>query len=449
MSQDGDSGSDSCGSRYFSEDGAETGGEVAGERLDNFVFTRDKQVPDPVELDESEEEDAPAASGPKRKKRVKKSKGKSSGKDWKHHVVRQEEGEGFERDRTTFPNAQGVAELPPWFCARARNGGVNLSPREYFGMTFTAEMRDRVVHHTNLYVTQYWLRERPADLKEDGYWPPLWVRNFKPLTAAVFDKWLGFLILMGVSHNGRERRFWSEHPLFHRPIVGKTMSRNRWLDIKRALHCQDDAAEPPVNEYDPTKISILMQMFLSQSRAIYNPGENCSIDEMMLAFKGISSMKFTRQAKPTRDGLKIFAICESSTGYVFGAYLDRRKGETVEEMVLRLVHHGKGSWRTVYMDDYFTSVCTFKKMLDVQTYGCGTTRANRGLPDEFEKKEVKGTMKSLLPGTCRWKHGDENFLAALWIDSGPCVGLSTRHDGTPTKVLRRSTPNPEPRAPNP
>ena len=45
--------------------------------------------------------------------------------------------------------------------------------------------------------------------------------------------------------------------------------------------------------------------------------------------------------------------------------------------------------------------------------------------------------KKLQPGDCLFKQGDEYFLAAAWIDSGACVGISTRHDGTPKKVLRK------------
>ena len=121
MSQDGDSGSDSCGSRYHSE---ETGGGSAAVRRDNFVFKRSRVMVTPVDSGSSEEEAAVATSGQKRQKKPKRSKGKSSGKEWKHHVVWDEEGKGSERNRTTFPNAEGVADLPPWFCVKATRGGV-------------------------------------------------------------------------------------------------------------------------------------------------------------------------------------------------------------------------------------------------------------------------------------------------------------------------------------
>jgi hypothetical protein len=79
MSQDGDSSSDSCGSRYFSEDEAETGGGETAVRRDNFVFKRNRVLVSPVESDESEEEAAGATLGQKCQRQPKNSKGKTRG----------------------------------------------------------------------------------------------------------------------------------------------------------------------------------------------------------------------------------------------------------------------------------------------------------------------------------------------------------------------------------
>ena len=76
MRQDGDSDSGSCGSGLFSDDGAEKG--VGAAPVENFVFRADTEMvhPAPVELDESDEEAAGAASGQKRPKKKKKGKAK-------------------------------------------------------------------------------------------------------------------------------------------------------------------------------------------------------------------------------------------------------------------------------------------------------------------------------------------------------------------------------------
>ena len=132
----------------------------------------------PKGLDESEDEAAGAASGQKRPKKAKKGKGAARGSEWKHFVDWEEEGLGYPRNRTTFPHDDGGAILPAAFSARARREGIHLSPLEQFRVTFSPEMRARVLKHTNLYAAEYSKRER---LRKTRKWPPRKMRRFKPL----------------------------------------------------------------------------------------------------------------------------------------------------------------------------------------------------------------------------------------------------------------------------
>jgi hypothetical protein len=92
-----------------------------------------------------------------------------------------------------------------------------------------------------------------------------------------------------------------------------------------------------------------------------------------------------------------------------------------------------GHWRTIYMDNWFTSVYSLKEMLEYKTRGCGTTRANRGLPEALEKKNVKLENR----GDFLFAQGDDGLLAAAWFDTGVVVGLSTKHDGLEGVVKRK------------
>lgn len=153
---------------------------------------------------------------------------------------------------------------------------------------------------------------------------------------------------------------------FRRPVVTVCMSRRRFDSIKRALYCQD-YNEPQEWEGQPRKIGIVLRLFTDACSEFYVVGENCAVDEVILKFKGTLRMKFTRLSKPTREDLKIFALCESGTGYVVCASLDQRCQKTIEQTVLDLVHVVSGDWRTVYMDNSLTGVSLLKKMLEVET----------------------------------------------------------------------------------
>ena len=93
----------------------------------------------------------------------------------------------------------------------------------------------------------------------------------------------------------------------------------------------------------------------------------------------------------------------------------------------------KGKHRVVYMDNLFTSVSLLRKMLVMKTYGAGTARAGRGLPQALEKKNA--ALKE--PGEFLFVQGEEGFMGAAWLDSGIACALSSVHDGVATTLKRR------------
>ena len=88
----------------------------------------------------------------------------------------------------------------------------------------------------------------------------------------------------------------------------------------------------------------------------------------------------------------------------------------------------------MYMDNLFVSVHTFQVMLQMKTYGCGTTRAHRGMPPDLEKSQLKLKNNNTLeePGDFAFRQGGGRsgvFTAFAWLDSGEACAMSTRHDG--------------------
>uniref|UniRef100_A0A7S1ENT7 PiggyBac transposable element-derived protein domain-containing protein n=2 Tax=Hemiselmis andersenii TaxID=464988 RepID=A0A7S1ENT7_HEMAN len=303
-------------------------------------------------------------------------------------------------------------------------------------------MISRVVEKSNAYVQRLRLpTSMPAGYKKT--WPPAWVERWQPLTRREFLLWIAVLFAMTLTHKGPERTFWGQDWLYFRPAAGMLMSRNRFLDIKRGLHLQDDS-EGGGDGKPIKKVGVLLNMFLERCNGpIYKVGQNLSLDEAMLKFKGTSAFKYTRQAKPTREGLKMWVLCESKTGYVVAAMLDERKGLTLHNMILDLSEATRDQWRCIYMDNLFSSVDTFGALLERKTYACGTCRAGRGLPSRCEKTGDKlrnqgdwvfARGKLPVPQNGGVERG--HILGAKWRDTGDCCMLSTQHVGLHSKVLR-------------
>lgn len=173
--------------------------------------------------------------------------------------------------------------------------------------------------------------------------------------------------------------------------------------------------------------------------AQWNVGEQITIDEMMVRYKG--SYCPARQympKKPQKWGLKIWCLADSVTRYVSnfdvycGAFVQSvddaksKKGEAkqgakvVESLVAGLEHRG----HVVVMDNFFSSVELFRDLERRGIYATGTIRSNRvGLPNCFKKTK---DFTKCAQGTLVWRmHDNRRMCSVMWKDKKPVLLLST------------------------
>jgi hypothetical protein len=137
----------------------------------------------------------------------------------------------------------------------------------------------------------------------------------------------------------------------------------------------------------------------------------------MICFQGNLGLVYSRQAKPTSMGMKVWALC-ATTGYLVTFTLAKGPGkdDTTHDVVVNLARSVKDMYHVIYRDNLFTSVATFTEMLKLGVYACGTARPSRGVPEDVEvgKKDAQGTVKFKMATT---EHG--TITAYGWFDSGP------------------------------
>ena len=103
----------------------------------------------------------------------------------------------------------------------------------------------------------------------------------------------------------------------------------------------------------------------------------------MTKFKGRSSMKQYIKSKPIKWGFKWWFRCPSSSGYMyeFNLYLGRKKNSELnlgEGVVLTLSEKLKGTYCTLYFDNFFNNPLLVRKLLEErQIYAIGTARKDR------------------------------------------------------------------------
>ena len=128
---------------------------------------------------------------------------------------------------------------------------------------------------------------------------------------------------------------------------------------------------------------------------------NVSIDELLMLWKGRLGWRQYTPSKKARYGIKLYKLCESSSGYIWDyfAYIGKEiayRPEYISEnymgskCLLSLVHPLLNQEYCIHIDNFFSSPELFDKLCTRNTDTVGTLRAyRRGLPDRFGKVSLQ------------------------------------------------------------
>lgn len=413
----------------FEGQGSSEGGEDSDSEDDVPLNLRRSSRYTLLSESDSSDSEAEAPKEPQKKRSKKENAAKKFDENWHQ--------EGLRKDFAVkdFTGSQAIHGLHS-----QRESAEKQTPLACFDRFWTLDMKKLIVEETAAYIDFLKLVPRPINYTRGKTWPPVWVTKFTPLTVQELDLWVGILLLMGMSHKGNVHNFWSEHYLFQRIPPKVVMTRDRFKAIKWGIHCQDSDWQ---REHPNTmrKVGRLLDMFRDRCRTVYSPGRDLALDEMMLKCRCRVSFRFMASYKPIKYGLRNYALCESETGYLADFRLDMKDGTKVQEHVLKLLEHAKGKNHVVYMDNFFCTVDTFTKALDMGIYACGTCRAGCGTPSWLQKKSGP---KLTEPGDYFFSyHKNLKMVAVKWMDSGACTGLTTFHNAEECQIKRAEKGNRE------
>lgn len=247
------------------------------------------------------------------------------------------------------------------------------SERDAFTVLFTPEIIRKLVTYTNLE------GRTQMDLWNDT--------NYDEMCTFV-----GLLLLAGVYRAKHENisELWSESD--GRKIFNKSMSRNRFCELRRCIRFDDRATRNVRRENDKfAPLRELFDMMVTKFRSSYKAGSNATVDEQLVTFRGRCSFKVFIPSKPGKYGVKLWILADSSTSYCLniqpylgrqpGAQPDRGQGQRV---VLELTDYMTGSGRHITADNFFSSVELARALLGRRLTYSGTLRKNKpGIPANF------------------------------------------------------------------
>lgn len=201
--------------------------------------------------------------------------------------------------------------------------------------------------------------------------------------------------------------------------MSKVMTRNRFQEILRYLHCNDNSKIPRDNKDKLYKLRPLVDFLNIQFSKLYHGTREMAVDESMIIFKGRSSIKQYNPIKPIKRGYKLWCLADKG-GYIQCFIIYQGKSEAADDkfkdfglggkVVLQLTEPDWGEYRKIYFDNYFTSIALLEKLKIEKTLACGTIRSNRkGCPQNLtdEKKMKRGDFDFMVSNTeiifYKWK----------------------------------------------
>lgn len=184
------------------------------------------------------------------------------------------------------------------------------------------------------------------------------------------------------------------------------MSRDRFDFLIRCLRFDDKAIRVSSRQEDPfIPIRKIWELFITQCKLNYTPGEHITIDEQLLGFRGRCPFRMYIPNKPSKYGIKIPMLCDSGTKYMLNAmpYIGRAtntnglpQGEYYVKELSRPLH---GTNRNITCDNWFTSVPLAKSLLQ-EPYKLtlvGTIRSNkREIPEELKNTRSRPVGTSMF-----------------------------------------------------
>ncbi len=121
-------------------------------------------------------------------------------------------------------------------------------------------------------------------------------------------------MLMPFTKKNKLPHYWSTDRLIMTSIFNELFPRHRYFAILRYLHFSNNTKQPEddlLYKVNP----VLCNLKEKFSNSFY-PYRNVCIDESMIPFKGSLKFKQYISSKRNRFGIKLFLICDCSTGFV-------------------------------------------------------------------------------------------------------------------------------------
>lgn len=294
-------------------------------------------------------------------------------------------------------------------------------PYEIFKLFLTDEMLELMVIETNRYAAQ---------CKASTTLPKARIHQWRDTNLEEMECFIGILIWMGLCQYPSIESYWSRSVLYHNKLKN-VMPRNRFQLLLKSWHFHNNEI---VTEDRLQKISPLTNLLIKNFQKPITPKEDVCIDESLVPFRGRLSFRQYITNKRHKFGIKLYKLClEKGYTYNFQVYCGKDKTpnqSSSEKVVISLADNLLDKGRTIYTDNYYTSISLAHQLQKRNTHLVGTLRHNRKL----NPKHI--TDRKLRKGETVAAESNTGVTIQKWKDKRDVCTLSTKHTAELKTVTR-------------
>lgn len=296
------------------------------------------------------------------------------------------------------------------------------NPIDFYLLFLTDELLHKMAEETNRYAEQKIIDK----IVDESLTANSRLQDWKAVDVSELKIFFAYILWFGLDQKPSVAKYWSQNILYKNEITSSHggMTRNRFELILSNIHICDNKTSNTSNKM--YKIQYLIDYLNTKFLEMYTPGRNVCIDETMMAWRGRLSFRQYIPSKRHKYGIKFFKLCLPH-GYThkFSIY-SGKMGDSLEtqslseRVVLELCDDILNSNRTLYTDNFYTSVTLAKRLLLQKTHLVGTLRANRKLnpPDLAAINLQRGEMIT---------YAYDGIAVSKWKDKRDVTFLTTKH----------------------
>ena len=265
--------------------------------------------------------------------------------------------------------------------------------------------------------------------RNGGFRPNSVYAMWKPCRLGELYRFFAIIFHMCIVKKPQLKDYWSQHTVLHSTFAARLMTRDRFMAILTFLHLVDNRLD---NGSDNLfKIRPFVDVLGRRFKECYYPERAVAVDESICPFRGRIKFRVYIPNKPNKWGIKIYALCESQSGYMWNFEIydaNPAISNKPSDVVLCLTEPLRGKSHVVYTDNYYTCPRLADDLYAEDLMSVGVVRLNRHeMPAELKKNMTKGEVI--------YRRRD-NVLALRWKDKRDVCVLTTIHG--PEKRLVRS-----------